>query len=240
MNTAHLNVFSQSLDGGFSPLDLNPVAYIRSWEGVNESGGIVSSLTDLTGNGYDFDGVNSPTIEVNGINSVQSIRFDGTNYLQNLDTYTQITDLSKRFYWMVIELEVFNSGSPYHNMLMMGVNSYTSPGSLYTHYYNDNANNNMRVNHPVSSLRVNVTMANKLDPQVYIMDKDASGLTATVDGSDYVLVGVQNFSNINTFIGSWASRFAKMLFCAFGVMKEAPDAQGLIDLKQYFTDTYNL
>jgi hypothetical protein len=240
MNTAHLNVFSQSVSGGFSPLDLNPVAYVRSWEGVNSTGSVVNSLTDLTGNGYDFTGVNSPTLVTSGINGVQSIRFDGTNYLQNLDTYTQITDLSKRFYWLVMKLEVFDSGSPYHNMLMMGVNSYTSPGSLYTHYYNDNANNNMRVNHPVSSLDINVTMLDKLVPQVYIMDKYASGLKVTIDGSDYTLTGVQNFLNANTFIGGWASRFAKMLFCEFGVMKEAPDTQGLIDLKQYFTDTYNL
>ena len=241
MNTAHLNVFSQGVGGGaFSPLDLNPITYVRSWEGVNESGGNLLSLTDLTGNGYDFTPVATPLIVPSGINGLQSIEFTGANYLQNLDVLTQRVDLSKIFYWIVYKPTNATASGSYHTILIIGSTSFNAAGSTFSMIYNLNSSNNVISNFAVNSLDGTVNGGAQLNSKYAIVSKSSTDVDFTVNGVTNNSTGAQNVANQNIYIGDWNGNGAKMLFSEFGMLTEAPDAQGLADLKQYFTDTYNL
>lgn len=242
MGKAH---FFRKLSTGFSPLDLNPVAYIRAWQGVTDNGvGGLTSLDDLTGNGYTFTTTSGPLIIPSGINGLQSIRFNNNNMvLKNEDVMTEITDLSKRFFWIVFKLEVSAAPNTLHTILSMGGSSFTSTGSEYTYVFIRGNTVDVRNYFFNASLNTITPVSDKLDPRYTITDNTAIDSTFTAEGVDTNKIGVQNIGNQNIYIGTWSGIQpypARMLFSEFGVMKEPPTAQGLIDLKQYFTDTYAL
>lgn len=112
-------------------------AYWTAFDGVNLSGNNVVSLTDLSGSGNDLTAINNPQIVANGINGVQSIRFNGTNRLERILPINGITDLNNRSGWIVFKIEDIN-GVGYHNVFLLGGASYTSSGSNFMQLYNTN------------------------------------------------------------------------------------------------------
>ena len=241
-NKSHF--FRQSSGGGgLFPLQLTPVVYINASQGVNlDSFGRVDTVDDLSGNGYNFSGVNSPELEINGINNLPSIRLNGSNYLSNEDTLTEISDLSQRFIWCVFKITDANSGTSYHNIFINDTTSYNSVGNNYIHFYNSN-NSNSFYNGYAGNVPFDSTISEtQLTPKFVIIDK-------TLTQVEYTLNGVSNTntynlgytaSNKNIYLGSWNSRNAKMLLSEYGILNYTPTPQQIQDLKDYFQNTYNI
>ena len=235
-NKSHF--FRQSSGGGFNPLQLNPVIYINASQGVNlDPSGFVDTVDDLSGNDYNFTGVNSPELETSGINGLPSIEFNGSNYLSNTDNITDRPNKEVLFIWLVFEITISETNS-YHNIIINGANSYTSAGSNYLQLYNPRLTNDFIVNYVNNSLDDTINDT-QLTPHYAIIDKTEAKSTFVLNGVSSVKNGSQ-VVNDNILIGSWFGRNAKMLLSEYGMLNYTPTAQQIQDLKDYFTNTYNL
>lgn len=236
-NKAHF--FRQS-GGDLFPLQLNPVVYINASQGVNlDSFGRVDTVDDLSGNGYSFTGVNSPELETNGINNLPSIKFDGSNYLFNTDNITDLPNKEILFYWIVFKITDANSGTQYHNIVIKGTINYSSPAGVnFSQIFSPNNTNIIRGNYYNNSLD-EVFVSSQLIPHYAIVNKSTTESNFTLNGVSFTKTGTQ-VVNDNIFIGSWNNNNAKMLISEFGILNYTPTAQQIQDLKDYFTNTYNL
>lgn len=223
----------------FSPLDLKPLIYLAAHKGVNKTGTVVNSLTDLSGNGNDFTAVDDPEFVQNGINGAPSIRFNGTSRLQLLDPISGITDLTKRVYYIVLKIEE-PAGVTYHSIFYMGATSYSS-GTQACHLYNPINSNSFIHNFVVNTLDA-TAYANQLDPHYIVMRKTPTNSYISVDGGEEVIgTGAQNLANLAIYIGNWGSIGAKMLFSEFAVFDgDAFPADGYNLLKKYFKGRYGI
>ena len=243
----NVHFFRQSSGGGLFPLQLTPVVYINASQGVNlDSNGRVDTVDDLSGNGYNFESVfisNNVGYEPNGINNLPSFEFNNDSYLKNEDTITQITDLSQRFIWCVFQITDVNSGQNYHNIFIIGTGSSSSSGSIYAQLANNNNTNDFTAYYNTVSLR-DIISDPQLTPKYAIIDKTSSQIEYTLNGVSSVKSGIQSVRNKNIYLGfaPMFSSFAggKMLISEFGILNYTPTPQQIQDLKDYFTNTYNL
>jgi len=236
MNALHTLIFGKK---HFSPLSLNLAAYITSFNGVVLSGTDVVSLTDLTGNGNTFLTAGSPQILGSGINGVQSIVFNGTNRIYRELPLVGITANTNRSSFVVYKITDTN-GVIYHNIVICGVDSYTSPGTEYQHFYNVNSTNDFINNFSVNTLDSTSTSGQLLDSYA-IFEKTAAGVSKlNVNSILSTGSGVQNIANKGIYIGQWYGRGAKMLFCEYGVRNGNFTTDEIANLKAYFKSKYNI
>jgi len=215
-------------------------AYYTSFEGVNLSGSSVVSLNDLTGNGNHLTAVGNPQIIANGINGVQSIRFNGSNRLERTSPISGITDLSKRTGFIVFKIEDAN-GVVYHNVFILGATSYTVAGSSFQQLYSNNGVNQFINNYGVNTLDITVS-ALQLKSHYCIFGKDTDS-TINIDGTFGNGNGVQSINNNGLFIGQWNGRGAKMLFCEMGILDGVVNTISQADknnLENYFFEKYGI
>lgn len=238
----NVHFFRQS-GGDLFPLQLNPVVYINASQGVNlDSFGRVDTVDDLSGNGYDFESVvisNNVGYEPNGINNLPSFEFNNDSVLQNEDTITQITDLAQRFVWCVFKITDANSGQNYHNIMMHASTSIASAGSNYLQIYNLNSSDSFINNYANNALDATITET-QLTPKYAIFNKTSTQVEYTLNGVTSTKSGVYNVNNKNIYLGNWAGVGGKMLISEFGILNYTPTSQQIQDLKDYFTNTYNL
>ena len=229
--------------GGFNPLSLNPVIYLNASKGVNlNNNNEVTSLNDLSGNGYNFQSTintgNLPTIQNNGINGNKSILLNGS-YLENTDTYTQITDLNIIFYWLVFKLEGVPTGG-YQNILIQGVFDYSNAGLNFSQLNNLNSNSIFQFNFANNNIDREVSDG-FLTPKFAILNKLQNDVNYNLNNVvSQPITGTYQISNKNTFIGSWRNNNANMLFSEYGVLNYTPTQQQINNLLQYFNQKYNL
>jgi len=214
--------------------------YVRAWDGITSTNGVVNSLNDLTGNGNNLTAVGNPTIVTNGIGGLQSIRFSGTNRLELLNSISGITDLSKRAGWIVYKIEEPN-GFTYHNIFLLGGASYTDAGTNFLHLYNTNATNDFILNLSTNTLDALVNNQ-QLVSNYAIFEKSATS-KLNVSGIIKTGTGSQNINNNNLFIGQWNLRGAKMLFSEMAILDNNTNvisASDLSNLETYFLNTYGI
>lgn len=223
----------------FSPLDLKPLFLIAAYKGVDKTGTVVNSLTDLTGNGNNFDSVGDPEYVENGINGFPSIRFNGANRLELLTPVPGVTDLDKRVYYVVFQIEE-PDGVTYHNVFFLGATSYT--GSVGgAQLYIPNSSNSFNHNLTVNTLDATV-FANQLDPHFAVFRKSTTNAYISIDGGTEASgAGTQNINNLQIFVGQWNGRGAKMLLSEFAMFNgDALPASGYTLLKKYFKGRYGI
>ena len=212
-------------------------AYWTAFDGVNLSGNNVVSLTDLSGSGNDLTAINNPQIVANGINGVQSIRFNGTNRLERILPINGITDLNNRSGWIVFKIEDIN-GVGYHNVFLLGGASYTSSGSNFMQLYNTNNSPIFYQNYTTNTLDASINL-----PQTqahYCIFNKSNGANANFDGSVTNTVGVQTINNNGLFVGQWNSKGAKMLFCEMAILNNEISEADKVNLENYFAIKYGI
>jgi len=217
--------------------NMSLTAYWTAFDGVNLSGNNVISLTDLSGNGNDLTAINNPQIVPNGINGVQSIRFNGTNRLERLLPINGITDLNNRSGWIVFKIEDVN-GVGYHNIFLLGGASYTSAGSNFMQLYNTNNSPVFYQNYTTNTLDASINL-----PQTqahYCVFNKSNGAIVNFDGSVTNTVGVQTINNNGLFVGQWNSKGAKMLFCEMAILNNEISESDKVNLENYFAIKYGI
>jgi len=212
-------------------------AYWTAFDGLNLSGNNVIGLIDLSGNGNDLTAINNPQIVANGINGVQSIRFNGTNRLERLLPINGISDLSKRTGWIVFKIEDVN-GVGYHNIFLIGANNYTTAGTNFVQLYSLNNSNPFLNNYSNNTLDLTLSL-NQLDAHFCLFEKGSNSFL-NMDGS---IVNsnpsTQNINNNSVFIGQWNGKGAKMLFCEMGIT-ETISSTDKENLTVYLFDKYGI
>lgn len=246
-NLNHRKISNQNLIE-YNPLSLNPVCYVRGWEGVNLGVNQEITLTDLTGKGYDLVGSSTvkPNVEANGINGIQSIKINPLSYLNFNGTMSEITNLSQRFIWIVFKIDG-NAGSTtnhYHNMIW-GVGQ-TSLGSTYAQiFYRDPpfSPNLFSNNYPTNSLDSTIG-SNASTAKYAIINKTPTASIYTINGNTTTKTGVQNIGNQSIFIGTlpYLSNFAggEFLFSEMGILNYTPTSEQILELEEYLSNKYNI
>tara|TARA_R110002153_G_C13155039_1_gene482426 strand:+ start:112 stop:834 length:723 start_codon:yes stop_codon:yes gene_type:complete len=225
------------------PLELSPVVYINSEQGVNiDASNNIQSVEDLTGNGYDFIPNANMQVLQSGINGLPSFDFTGSVQLANEDVISEILDLTQRFIWCVFQITVADSGKNYHQPFIQGTISSTVLGSNFMQLFNSNNSNSFNSNYVNNSLDDSIT-SSQLIPHYSIFDKTSTQVEYTLNGVFSVKNGAYNLNNKNIYLsGIPGNVFAggKMLISEFGILNYTPTAQQIQDLKNYFQTRYNI
>ena len=235
-NKSHF--FRQSV---LAPIN-NPLIYIKSSQGVIQNNGFISSVMDLSGNGYNFDAINNPTIIQNGINGLPSIRFQNGSYLQNLDNLVQRINKDIVFTWVVWQRlgvhqrdasTVYTQGANYESFdsTILWLNQFPVTPTDYK---------TTRITTKRGELRQDLSLDNDFEPAYALVNKKQTSLDLHLSGNKFsTRNGTQTIGD-KIFIGSWADNHSDSIISEFGMLNYNPTAQQIQDLKDYFTNTYNL
>ena len=224
------------------PTDMNLVCYING-EDVTLSSNDVIGLTDQTGNGNDFTTNLNPQFVANGINGQPCVELLGGDRILNLNTFSNIGDLSKRAGWIVFQLTDINGFGNYHNILIF-TNSVTGlPSNAWMNLWNPNDSNDFNINYNGSSLD-DTYAQDQLTPHYLLFKKDTNTSSLSIDGFDFIdRQGSQDLTKGGIIIGTWNGRGMKGYFAEMGLFNHDTDQMTQLEIdfiKQWVKDRYNI